>query len=75
MDKLLIGCLCFALGYWSGPPRGKHDVYVYKQLDPGGLLCVFYSNYPGLAERNARMYVEMERERYGNEFTIRSTPF
>lgn len=51
------------------PYQRKHSVYVYKQLDPGGLLCVFYSDYLELAERNARDYVELEREKYGHKLT------
>ncbi len=73
---LVIGCLCFVLGCsdQDAPEQGKHKVYVYKQLEPDGLLCVFYSASPENAERNARMYVEMNREKYGQELTATPTP-
>lgn len=53
----------------------EHSVYVYKQMEPGGLICVFVGSTPGLAERNARIYVDMHREKYGQELTISATPF
>lgn len=76
---LLIGTCLLALGLSScsqqNGEHAKYKAYVYKQLEPDGLLCVFYSNYPGSAERNAQLYVEMSYEKYGDVLTVRTEPY
>ena len=53
----------------------KHKAYVYKQPTADGLICIFYSNYPGIAERNAQMFVEMHEERYGVSLHVRTDSY
>jgi len=76
---LLIGMFSLALALSSctqqNGEHAKYKAYVYKQLEPDGLLCIFYSNYPGIAERNAQQYVEMSYEKYGDVLTVKTEPY
>jgi hypothetical protein len=70
--------LIATFGTLSCKRTGEHarfKAYVYKQLEPGGLICVFYSNTEGLAERNATIYVTDTEKLYGTVLTIKGTPY
>ena len=54
---------------------GKHKAYVYKQPEPDGLLCVFYSSYAGNAEENAQMFADMHKAKYGVPLIVRTEPY
>jgi hypothetical protein len=55
--------------------QARFKAYVYKQPEPGGLICVFYSNTEGLAERNARTYVTDTERLYGTVLSVKKTPY
>jgi hypothetical protein len=69
--------IVFALLTGCGPknPTSKYEAFVYKQPSPDGLICVFHSNTPAIAEQNAQSYAEDYRHKYGITLTVRSTPF
>jgi hypothetical protein len=54
---------------------GKYKAYLYKQPERDGLICVFYSNHPGNAERNAQMFATLHEEKYGVPLIIRTQPY
>lgn len=55
--------------------NAKYKVYLYKQAEPDGLVCVFYSNHQFLAELNADRFIEMVKEKYGLTFHRTSKPY
>ncbi|MEI6847772.1 MAG: hypothetical protein WCK32_07020 [Chlorobiaceae bacterium] len=55
--------------------EAKYRAYLYKQPERDGLLCVFYSNYPGIAEQNAQMFADMHQEKYGVPLIVRTEAY
>lgn len=70
----IISCLMLLIACFSGCQKtgteSKYKAYLYKQPSPDGLICVFYSNYEGQAEENARMFSEVAAKSWGVHYEV-----
>ena len=63
-------CSCQKTGTES-----KYKAYLYKQANPDGLICVFYSNYEGQAEKNAQMFSEVATKSWGVHYEVNTEEY
>jgi len=47
----------------------KYEVHLYKQLEAGGRIATFDSDYPGMAEENCRIFADLHEKAYGIRLT------
>lgn len=59
----------------DGGHYGKQKVYLYKQPDRDGLVCIFYGDNEAVVNENAQIFADLHKEKFGVPLLVRTEPY